>query len=79
MVLKATVAEVHDRAVVLRKLPGDRWRRVDAVEISAAGRMSWRWHTHRRDAVQDEPTLLRFRIPGHGQSDVVQAFVLFGE
>jgi hypothetical protein len=80
VVLKGTVAEVHDEALVLRKVPGDdRWRRVDTVAISSAGRMTWRWHTHRRDAVQDAPTLLRFRIPGHGQSDVVQAFVLFGE
>lgn len=80
VVLKATVSPNHDEAIVLRKAPGAaRWERVEAVPISAAGVIRWRWHTHRPDAVQDAPYLLRFHIPGHGHSDVVEAFVLFGE
>ena len=80
VILKGTVSPVHGEAVVLMKAPGeDRFRREDAVAVSDAGRMKWRWQTRRRDAVQDEPYLLRFKIPGHGKSDVVEAFVLFGE
>jgi hypothetical protein len=80
VILKGTISPTHDEAVVLRKEPGsDRWERADTVEITAAGRMKWRWRTHRGDAVQDEPYLLRFKVPGHGKSDVVHAYVLFGE
>jgi hypothetical protein len=80
VVLKATVSPVHGEAVVQRKAPGsDGWENVDTVSINDAGRMKWRWHTHRRDADQETPYQLRFRIPGHGKSDVVEAFVLFGE
>jgi hypothetical protein len=79
VVLRAEVSPVHDEAFVLRKAPYGRWERVDAVAISEDGRLRWRWRTHRRDAVQDAPYLLRFRIPGHGRSDAVEAFVLFGE
>ena len=80
VVLKAMVSPVHDEAVVQRKAPGaDRWENVESVSINDAGRMKWRWHTHRRDADQENPYRFRFRIPGHGTSDVVEAFVLFGE
>lgn len=80
VILKGTVSPTHDEAVVLRKAPdADRWERVDTVSITEAGRMKWRWRTSRADAVQDEPYLLRFKVPGHGKSDVVQAYVLFGE
>lgn len=80
VILKGTVSPVHEEAFVVMKAPGDdRFRREDTVSISDAGRMKWRWHTRRGDAVQDEPYLLRFKIPGHGRSDVVEAFVLFGE
>ena len=80
VILKGTVSPAHAEAVVLMKAPGeDRFVREDTVAISDAGRMKWRWQTRRRDAVQDEPYLLRFKVPGHGKSDVVEAFVLFGE
>jgi len=80
VILKGTVARRHDEAIVQRKAPGsDAWDRVGTVSISDAGRMKWRWHTRRADAVQDAPYLLRFRVPGHGKSDTVEAFVLFGE
>jgi hypothetical protein len=79
VVLRAEVSPVHDEAFVLRKAPYGRWERVDVVAISEDGGLRWRWRTHRRDAVQDAPYLLRFRIPGHGRSDAVEAFVLFGE
>ena len=80
VILKGTVARHHDEAVVQRKAPGsDTWERVGTVSISDAGRMKWRWRTRRADAVQNAPYLLRFRVPGHGRSDTVEAFVLFGE
>jgi hypothetical protein len=80
VILRGTVATVHEDAVVLRRAPGsNRWERVGTVDITDAGRMIWRWRTHRRDAVQDAPYRLRFTIPGHGRSDVVEAWVLFGE
>jgi hypothetical protein len=80
VILKAVVSPVHAEAVVLRQAPGaSGWERVDTVAISDSGKMKWRWHTRRRDAVQDAPYLFRFKIPGHGKSDIVEAFVLFGE
>jgi hypothetical protein len=80
VLLRGEVSPAHAEAVVLRKAPGaDRWERVEVVSITDEGRLRWRWRTHRRDAVQDAPYLLRFRIPGHGRSDAVEAFVLFGE
>ena len=80
VILKGTASSAHDEAVVQRKAPGsDTWERVATVSISDTGRMKWRWRTRRSDAVQDAPYLLRFRIPGHGRSDTVEAFVLFGE
>ncbi len=80
VILKGRVSPRHDEAVVQRKAPGaDRWERVGTVSISDAGKMRWRWRTRRADAVQDAPYLLRFKIPGHGRSDVVEAFILFGE
>lgn len=80
VVLKATVSPLHEEAVVQLKAPGDdRWKDVDTVTITDAGRMKWRWHTHRPDADQQHPYRLRYRIPGHGTSDTVKAFVLFGE
>ena len=78
VVLRGRVVPDHANAIVLRRAPGDRWRRVGRVPISD-GEMVWRWHTHRPDAVQDAPYRLRFAIPGHGRSDVVLAWVLFGE
>jgi hypothetical protein len=80
VILKGTAPSTYDEAVVQRKAPGaDAWERVATVSISDAGRMRWRWRTRRSDVVQDAPYLLRFRIRGHGRSDTVEAFVLFGE
>jgi hypothetical protein len=80
VILKGTVSPVHDAAVVQLKAPGThRWKQIDTVSISDAGRMKWRWRTHRIDADQGHAYHLRFRIPGHGVSDAVEAWVLFGE
>jgi hypothetical protein len=78
VVLRGEVEPDHTSALVLRRAPGGRWQRVDRVPVTD-GEMVWRWHTHRPDAVQDAPYRLRFAIPGHGRSDVVLAWVLFGE
>lgn len=80
VILEGTVSPRHDRALALLKAPGaDRWERFGWATVSDSGSVRVRWRTHRRDAVQDAPYLLRWRIPGHGKSDVVEAFVLFGE
>lgn len=82
VVIKARVAPVHAArtARVQRLDPGsDTWAVVGTVDISAEGRMGFSWETRRADAVQDEPYLFRFRIPGHGPSNRTEAFVLFGE
>jgi hypothetical protein len=80
VILRGTVAPGPAEAVVLRQAPhSDVWERVGTVPVSDTGRMKWRWRTRRSDAVQDAPYLLRFRIPGTGKSETVEAFVLFGE
>ncbi len=80
VVLRGTVSPDHAYALVLVKAPHtDRWERWERVAISDEGLMTFRWHTHRPDGNQRRPYQMRFRIPGHGQSDVVRAFVLFGE
>jgi hypothetical protein len=80
VVLKGVVETVHARAIVLRRTPHEPgWHRVGSVAISDAGRMRFIWRTHRPDAVQDAPYRFRIQIPGHGTSDVVEAWVLFGE
>ena len=81
VILKGRVTPAgSSEAVVLRKTPGeDTWERMGTVPVSDTGRMKWRWRTRYRDAVQDAPYLLRFRIPGHGKSEAVEAYVLFGE
>jgi hypothetical protein len=79
VVLRGTVATDHVRALVLVRPPrSDRWQRWGSVPIDD-GRMTFRWHTHRPDANQLRPYRMRFQVRGHGQSDVVKAYVLFGE
>lgn len=80
--LRARVSPAHaaQRASVVRKRPyASTWRVVGEVFISDTGRMRWAWHTTIDDAVQRRPYEFRFRIPGHGLSNKVEAFVLFGE
>jgi len=80
VILKGVVSPFHDEAVVQSKAPGsDRWERAATVSVSDTGKAKWRWRTRRSDAVQDAPYLLRFKIPGHGRSDTVEAWILFGE
>lgn len=80
--LRATVDPPHGHleANVLFLRPGaERWRRGVTVPISDTGRMRWSFRSVREDADQTEPWLFRFRIADHGRSDVVEAFILFGE
>jgi hypothetical protein len=80
VVLRGTIETAHPRALVLVRPPrSDRWQRWGRIPISDAGTMTFRWRTHRDDADQQRPYRLRFQIPGHGQSDIVKAYVLFGE
>ncbi|HEX5148049.1 MAG TPA: hypothetical protein VFW02_03130 [Candidatus Limnocylindrales bacterium] len=82
VILRATVGPPHPHleANVLYLRPGaERWRRGVTVPISDTGRMRWSFRSVRADADQTEPWLFRFRIAGHGRSDVVETFILFGE
>lgn len=79
VVLRGTVSPDHARAIVLVRPPrSDRWERWGSVPIEG-GAMVFRWRTHRPDADQLRPYRMRFLIRGHGQSDIVKAYVLFGE
>jgi hypothetical protein len=79
VVLRGSVSPDHAYALVLVRPPGtDRWQRWGRVPIDE-GQMVFRWHTHRHDGDQLHPYRMMFRIPGHGESDVVRAYVLFGE
>lgn len=68
-------------AEVWRQNPGSRqWRLVDdSVSISDNGSMRWSWRTTIDDADQERPYHFRFRIRGHGRSDVTEVWVIFGE
>ena len=82
VVLRGRVNPAHAdlRASVLRRNPySSKWRRVATVPIAAGGRMRYSWHTTYEDAVQHRPYWFRFNIPGHGKSNDVQAWVIFGE
>lgn len=80
--LRGRVEPPHARleAHVAFLRPGaDRWRRGVTVPISENGRMRWSFLSAREDADQMEPWLFRFRIHGHGKSDVAEVFILLGE
>lgn len=80
--LRAKVRPPHaklDARVVFLRPGADRWRRGVTVPISDTGRMRWSFRSSRGDADQTEPWLFRFRIHGHGKSDVAEVFILFGE
>ena len=82
MKVRAVIKPVHAgyEARVKRRDPhSETWARVGTVTVSAAGRMRYVWRTRYRDAVQDAPYLIRFRIPGHGKSNKTEAYALFGE
>lgn len=80
VVLRGYVSPDHSYALVLVRPPRtDRWQRWGRVAISDEGWMVFRWHTHRHDGDQLRPYRMKLRIPGHGESDVVRAYVLFGE
>jgi hypothetical protein len=77
---KVVPAHAGSTARVLRRDPhATDWIRVGQVNVSSQGRMRFSWRTRRADAVQDEPYLFKFKIPGHGTSDKTEAYVLFGE
>ena len=69
----------HDAVVSFLRPGADEWRRGVSVDISEAGRMRWSFRSDKEDADQTEPWRFRFRIPGHGASDAVTVFILFGE
>lgn len=80
--LRARVVPAHSRreAKVRFLRPGaERWEAGVSVPISERGRMRWSFRSRRSDADQTEPWRFRFKIRGHGISDMVEVFILFGE
>ena len=73
------VHEGHDAFVTFLRPGADEWRRGVSVNITETGRMRWSFRSEKQDADQTEPWRFRFRIPGHGASDALTVFILFGE
>jgi hypothetical protein len=69
----------HDANVHFLRPGADEWRRGVSVHITSTGRMRWSFRSSRFDADQTDPWRFRFRIPGHGRSDVATVFILLGE
>jgi hypothetical protein len=67
------------RADVLRKSPNGVWRDVDSVGVSDEGRLYWRWRVTEEDVNYDGPYRLRFRLTGHGRSNAVRVYIIYGE
>jgi hypothetical protein len=63
-------------ATVQTKEPGeDVWQGVATDTISDAGKMRWTWATDVSDA-RTKPYRLRWKIPGHGTSEVVKVLLI---
>jgi hypothetical protein len=80
--LRGRVSPSHTRfeAHVVFLRPGAaEWRRGVSLPISDTGRMRWSFRSEEGDADQTEPWRFRFRIPGHGVSDVAEVYILLGE
>ena len=76
--LRAKVLPPHGRQearVVFLRPGADRWRGGVTVPISDGGRMRWAFRTSSTE-VGAEPWLFRFRIRGHGRSDVTEVLIL---
>lgn len=83
MHLRATVEPEHAdlEAQVWRQRPRSQvWRLVErGLAISERGVMRWSWPTTIDDADQVRPYHFRFRVPGHGRSEALEVWVIFGE
>ena len=76
--LRATLVPRHAGAVawVKRLEPhADRWERVARVTVSDEGRVHWVWVPRDEDVRNNTSWRFRFKIPGHGRSDVVRVRV----
>jgi hypothetical protein len=80
--LRARVEPAHegrDAFVTFLRPGAERWRRGVSVHITASGRTRWSFRATKVEADRSEPWRFRFRIPGHGASDAMTVFILFGE
>ena len=76
--LRATLIPRHAGAVawVKRLEPhADRWERVVQVTVSDEGRVHWVWVPRDEDVRNNTSWRFRFKIPGHGRSDIVRVRV----
>ena len=80
--LRGEVKPKHSRyeARVLRQDPGSSaWHKVAEVPIGAQGKMKWTWRVKEADVDYGGPYRLKFKIPGHGKSNAVKTWVIYGE
>jgi hypothetical protein len=64
------------RAILLRRADDGSWQRIASVAVNDRGRMSWEWVTTDQDVRGRRPWAFKYRIPGHGESDVVYVRVI---
>ena len=78
VLLRAKLVPRHAGAVawVKRLEPhADRWERVAQVTVSEEGRVRWLWVPRDQDVHNNTSWRFRFKIPGHGRSDIVRVRV----
>lgn len=76
--LRAKLVPRHagDVAWVKRLEPhADSWERVGQVTVSDEGRVHWLWVPTDQDVRNNTSWRFRFKIPGHGRSDIVRVRV----
>jgi hypothetical protein len=64
------------RAILLRRATDGAWQQIASVAVDDRGRMSWQWVTTDEDVRPHGAWAFRYRIPGHGQSDVVRVTIV---
>ena len=73
VLLRAKLVPRHAGAVawVKRLEPhSDRWERVAQVTVSEEGRAHWLWVPRDQDVHNNTSWRFRFKMPGHGRSDI---------
>ena len=78
VLLRAKLVPRHAGAAawVKRLQPhADRWERIAQVIVSEEGRAHWLWIPGDEDVHNNTSWRFRFKIPGHGRSDIVRVRV----
>ncbi len=64
-----------DAVLMVRRPRSQTWQEVDTVRITDLGRMRFVWEPTEDDFDPSKPYRFRFRIPGHGWSEITEAYV----